>query len=61
MREPALRFETPDRFSHFLSLAGVWATTVAEYHLDSPLHSEVKESESVDEWEHLWLELGGEG
>ena len=34
---------------------------IVDQYLGTRTASEVCGSESVDDWEHLWIELGGEG
>ena len=61
MREPILRFDSLDRFGHHFPLGGLWAAPIADQRFDTRSFFDVTESENTDEWEHLWLELGGEG
>ena len=70
MREPTLRF-TALRFGHcpprgkelesVLPLGGLSVSAVDDKHFETRCFSDVREGESTDEWEHLWIELGGEG
>jgi hypothetical protein len=59
MREPALRFAALDWFGHCPPPAGL--SVAPDQLFDMRLFSDVRETESADEWEHLWIELGGEG
>jgi hypothetical protein len=71
MREPTLRFTALDRFGHcpprgtdlksVLPLGGLSVAAVRDQYFDTRCFSDVRECESADEWEHLWIELGGEG
>jgi hypothetical protein len=74
MREPTLRFTALDRFGHFpprgtdlksvLPRGGLSVAAVDDQHFDTRCFYDVRESgrdKSPDEWEHLWIELGGEG
>ena len=71
MREPTLRFTALDRFGHLpprgtdlksvLPLVGLSVAAVDDQHFDTRCFSDVRESDIADEWEHLWIELGGEG
>jgi hypothetical protein len=64
MREPALRFTALDRFGYCPPLAGSSFAPVDDQHFDTRCFYDVRESggdKSPDEWEHLWIELGGEG
>jgi hypothetical protein len=61
MRESALRHATLDRFGYGPPLAGLAVAPVVDQHLDTRSFFDVRESETANEWEHLWIDLGGEG
>ena len=61
MRELTLRYATLDRFGSCPPLGGLSVAAFVDPHLDMRSFFVARESESADEGEHDWIDLGGEG
>jgi hypothetical protein len=50
-----------DRFSYFYPLGALSVSPVTDLHFDTRSFSDTRESESADDGEFFWVDLGGEG